>query len=64
MALRMQPTQLRIADLVARAPSNLPDDFEPEVAHITNATIRITQAYNFAKTHTFVKEKGGWKVNE
>ncbi|WP_013320564.1 septum site-determining protein MinC [Gloeothece verrucosa] len=61
MALRMEPTQLRIADVVARAPSISPAQFEPEVAFITPEGIRIDQAYNFPKTHSFNSEMGGWK---
>ncbi len=34
MALQMEPTQLRIADAVARSPEKLPMQFSPEVAHI------------------------------
>lgn len=64
MALRMEPTQLRIADVVARAPSISPEQFEPEIAYITSEGIRITQAYNFFKTHTFIKELGVWKAKD
>lgn len=49
MALRLQPTQLRIADVVARPPENPPDQLEPEVAYITKEGIRITKAINFVK---------------
>lgn len=63
MTLRMEPTQLRIADVVARAPSTSPAQFEPEVAFVTPEGIRISQAYNFAKTHSFIQELGGWKMN-
>ncbi|ACK71422.1 Septum formation inhibitor MinC [Gloeothece citriformis PCC 7424] len=63
MTLRMEPTQLRIADVVARAPSTTPAQIEPEVAFITPEGIRITQAYNFSKTHSFIPEIGGWKMN-
>lgn len=51
MALQMQPTQLRIADAVARAPETSPAQFYPEVAHVTPEGIRITRAADFAKTH-------------
>lgn len=64
MALKMEPTQLRIAERVARAPSNLLDNFEAEVAYIANDKIQLTPAYNFAKTHSFNQEQGGWQSNE
>lgn len=50
MALQMEPTQLRIADAVARAPEKLPMQFYPEVAHITPEGIRITKAMDFSRT--------------
>ncbi len=49
MALQMEPTQLRIADQVARAPAKLPTQFYPEVAYIGFEGIRITRASEFAK---------------
>jgi septum site-determining protein MinC len=60
MALRMEPTQVRIANLVARTPDNSPEDLEPEVACITPQGIRITPAVNFVKTNTFSLETGSW----
>lgn len=45
MALKLEPTQLRIADLVARAPETPPNQFEPEVAYVTDDGIRITKAF-------------------
>jgi septum site-determining protein MinC len=50
MALRMEPTQLRIAEQIARSPSSSPNHYEPEIAYISPEGIRITQAYNFSKT--------------
>ena len=47
MALQMEPTQLRIADAVARAPEKTPMQFSPEVAHITPQGIRIARASDF-----------------
>ncbi|MGH2415869.1 MAG: septum site-determining protein MinC [Microcystaceae cyanobacterium] len=58
MSLRMKPTQLRIADKVARAPEVAPEHFDPEVAYITPEGIRIAQAINFSKTHSF--KNGAW----
>jgi septum site-determining protein MinC len=49
MALQMEPTQLRIADQVARAPAKAPTQFYPEVAYIGFDGIRITRASEFAK---------------
>lgn len=51
MALQMEPTQLRIADAVARAPETPPAQFYPEVAYVTPGGIRIARATDFAKTH-------------
>jgi septum site-determining protein MinC len=51
MALQMEPTQLRIADAVARAPGTPPTQFYPEVAYVTPEGIRITRATDFSKTH-------------
>lgn len=50
MALQMEPTQLRIADSVARAPKNSPSQFYPEIAHVTPEGIRITKAADFSKS--------------
>ncbi|MCC5605400.1 septum site-determining protein MinC [Nostoc sp. CHAB 5834] len=49
MALQMEPTQLRIADSVARAPEKPPMQFSPEVAHITPQGIRIARATDFSR---------------
>ncbi|WP_414544090.1 septum site-determining protein MinC [Nostoc sp. CCY0012] len=49
MALQMEPTQLRIADAVARAPEKSPLQFFPEVAHITPQGIRIARATDFSR---------------
>jgi septum site-determining protein MinC len=50
MALQMEPTQLRIADAVARAPEKSPTHFLPEVAHITTEGIRIVKAADFSRS--------------
>ncbi len=50
MALQMEPTQLRIADAVARAPEKSPTNFFPEVAHITPEGIRIVKAADFSRS--------------
>lgn len=49
MALQMEPTQLRIADAVARAPEKSPTQFYPEVAHITTQGIRIVRTTDFSR---------------
>jgi septum site-determining protein MinC len=50
MALQMEPTQLRIADAVARAPEKTLTSFFPEVAHITPEGIRIVKAADFSRS--------------
>ncbi|MGK7939246.1 MAG: septum site-determining protein MinC [Crocosphaera sp.] len=60
MALRMQPTQLRIGEAVARPPENSPEVCEPEVAYLTTEGIRLKSALNFNKTHTFTAKDRGW----
>ncbi|MGI8934086.1 septum site-determining protein MinC [Leptolyngbya sp. BC1307] len=47
MALHMQPTQLRIADQVARSPDDSPVQYQPEVAYIGSDGIRIAVASEF-----------------
>jgi septum site-determining protein MinC len=42
MALEMQPTQLRIAGYVARAPQKQLTHYVPEVAYVTQSGIRIS----------------------
>ena len=49
MALEMNPTQIRIADRVARAP-DAPPEFYPEVAYVSSQGIRIARAADFSKT--------------
>jgi septum site-determining protein MinC len=55
MALQMEPTQLRIADRVARAPETPPPQFEPEIAYITPQGIRIARAIDL-KTTPYLRE--------
>ncbi|SRR5579883_3187224 len=56
MAMQMEPTQLRIADFVARAPETPPAQYYPEVAYVTaQGTIRIARAVDF---HRGGREKG------
>lgn len=50
MALQMEPTQIRIADFVARAPENPPAQYYPEVAYVSpQGTIRIARALEFSR---------------
>lgn len=49
MALRMDPTQIRIADFVARAPETPPNQYTPEIAYVTTDGIRIARAAEFSK---------------
>jgi septum site-determining protein MinC len=55
MALQMEPTQLRIADRVARAPETPPPQFEPEIAYVTPQGIRIARAIDL-KTTPYLRE--------
>jgi len=49
MALHMKPTQLRIADKVARPPETPPVEYLPEVAYIGEGGILIARAQDFAR---------------
>ncbi len=49
MALQMEPTQLRIADALARAPEKSPTQLDAEVAYMTTQGIRITKANDFSR---------------
>lgn len=49
MALQMEPTQLRIADFVARSPENPPAQFFPEVAYVADEGIRIGKGLGFQR---------------
>ncbi len=60
-SLYLQPTQLRIADLVARPPQTPPSDQQPELACITKEGIRIKRGLDFLKTHRYLEEKEIWE---
>ncbi|HIK36684.1 MAG: septum site-determining protein MinC [Geminocystis sp.] len=62
MALKMQPTQLRIAGLVARAPSSLPPHPVPEVAYISSEGIRICAAELFYRSYEYLPSSQYWVV--
>lgn len=49
MALRLDPTQIRIADFVARAPEAPLNQYYPEVAYVTPDGIRIISTADFSK---------------
>jgi septum site-determining protein MinC len=49
MALRLDPTQIRIADFVARAPETPPSQYHPEVAYVASDGIRIAKAADFSR---------------
>ncbi len=55
VALQIEPTQLRIADYVARAPQTQPAQFYPEIAYVTPEGIRITKAADFSKSQFLSK---------
>ncbi len=51
MALQMEPTQLRIADFVARAPETPLTEYYPEVAYVTpQGSIHIVRASDFSRS--------------
>ncbi len=56
LALRMEPTQIRIAEFVARAPEQPPDQYSPEVAYVALEGIRIARATEFSKDRLFPPE--------
>jgi septum site-determining protein MinC len=60
MALKMDFTQLRIADKIARAPEQNPVAPEAEVAYISENGIRLTKAIDFVKQHSFSPKIGAW----
>lgn len=49
MALRLEPTQIRIANYVARSPETAPDQYHPEIAYVASESIRIARATDFSK---------------
>ncbi len=50
LALQFEPTQIRIADFVARAPETPPAPYTPEVAYVSpKGTICITRAADFRR---------------
>lgn len=50
-ALKLRPTQLRIAERVARSPDEAPVSPQPEVAYVRDSAIHIALATEFARRH-------------
>ena len=61
MAIEMKPTQLRIADVVARAPASNPNQLYPEVAYITTTGIRLAKSVDFGKNYSFSSSTKAWQ---
>lgn len=60
MALQMEPTQLRIAEFVARPPETPLEDYYPEVAYVASqGAIRIARAIDFYRSLVLERETGG-----
>ncbi len=59
-ALKMEFTQLRIADAVARSPKIRPKRLVPELAFVTTDGIRLATTLDFSKNHVFSSPQGGW----
>jgi septum site-determining protein MinC len=60
MALKMQPTQLRIADAIARPPEATLAHYEPEIAYLSKQGIRISLSENFNQMFSFSSEENAW----
>lgn len=61
MALQMHPTQLRIADIVARSSASSPDQIQPEVAYLTSDGIRLAPALKFSKNYVYDEDAQNWE---
>ncbi|MEM8642670.1 MAG: septum site-determining protein MinC [Cyanobacteria bacterium P01_G01_bin.54] len=59
-ALRMEATQLRIAQALARPPEADPEQLYPEVAYLGPAGIRLAPVDNFFKSHRFAIDQESW----
>lgn len=59
-ALKMEFTQLRIADAVARPPKLRPKRLSPELAFVTPDGIRLTDTSEFAKNYVFSTSEKAW----
>lgn len=61
MALQMNPTQLRIADVVARSTPQAIEQLKPEVAYLTAEGIRLAPALKFSKNYSYQAEQQHWQ---
>ncbi|WP_030007124.1 septum site-determining protein MinC [Picosynechococcus sp. NKBG042902] len=61
MALQMEPTQLRIADVVARAAPQAVEQRKPEVAYLTQEGIRLAPALKFSKNYQYQADQQHWQ---
>lgn len=61
MALQMNPTQLRIADVVARSSPQSPEHLQPEVAYLTSDGIRLAPAVKFSKSYVYQEDGQNWE---
>ncbi|MDX2098128.1 MAG: septum site-determining protein MinC [Leptolyngbyaceae cyanobacterium bins.59] len=52
MALQMEPTQIRIAEFVARGPETPPAQYFPEIAYVTAKGIRIAKVSEFSRSQS------------
>ena len=59
-ALKMEFTQLRIADAVARAPKLRPRRLSAELAFMTNEGISLAKISDFAKRYVFSPSEKAW----
>ena len=59
-ALKMEFTQLRIADAVARAPKLRPRRLSPELAFMTTEGISLAKTSEFAKRYIFSPSQTAW----
>jgi septum site-determining protein MinC len=64
MALRIEPSQLRIADVISRVSEKSKEKTEPEVAYVTIDGIRIESTIDFAKNNSFSELAGGWQRDD
>ncbi len=60
----MQPTQLRIADLVATASTLPTDEYIAEIAYISSEGIKIHVASNFYRYYDFVSANNTWEMKD
>ncbi|MBV5259688.1 septum site-determining protein MinC [Synechococcus moorigangaii CMS01] len=61
MALQMNPTQLRIADVVARSAPDTIEQVKPEVAYLTAEGIRLAPALKFSKNYRYHAAQQYWQ---